>query len=180
MKQRKHLGLSTLLVLLGYTSAALFSSLINFGSTGCTSTPPSFSIIRNPLTASPSVLTTCNMAAQLPDFFSVFIAYNPKDNQIYVADIRDGINTKIWRMNMGLPGNIVCPTIPTAPNYSYTYVSNNFEFDNNGDLWSFSNYNPTLGRCSIDKFDVNTGNVLSSKTLQFPSGNFPTAITSGD
>ena len=169
-------------VLIGLASIvqAQFSSLINFGSTGCTSTPPSFSIIRNPLTASPSVLTTCNMATQLPDYFSVFIAYNPKDNQIYVADIRDGINTKIWKMDMGLPGNIVCPTIPTAPNYSYTYVSNNFEFDNNGDLWSFSNYNVTTGRCNIDKFDVNTGNVLSSKVLQFPAGNFPTAITSGD
>lgn len=120
------------------------------------------------------------MAAQLPDFFSVFVAYNPKDNKVYIADIRDGINTKIWRLDMGLPGNIVCPTIPTSPNYSYTYVSNNFEFDNNGDLWSFSVYNPTLGRCNIDKFDVNTGTVISSKVLQFPTGNFPTAITSGD
>jgi len=110
----------------------------------------------------------------------VFIAYNPRSNKIYVADVRSGIDTKIWVLDMGLPLNIACPVIPVAPTYSYSYVSNNFEFDNNGDLWSFSNYNPTTGRCNMDKFDVATGTVINTRVLQFPAGSFPTSISSGD
>ena len=65
---------------------------------------------------------------------------------MYVADIRSGINTKIWVLDIGLPANITCPVLlDSIPNYTYSYISNNFEFDNNGDLWSFSNYNDTLG-----------------------------------
>ena len=44
----------------------------------------------------------------------------------------------------------------------------------------FSGYNSTTGQCNLDKFDVNTGTVISSKVLQFPQGNFPTSINSGD
>lgn len=156
------------------------SVLVNFGDSSCAaSAPVSFSLIRNPLTSTPAVLTNCSMAAQLPDYFSVFIAYNPKNQKIYVADIRTGV-TKIWVMDMGLPNQIVCPAIPVVPNYSYSYISNNFEFDNNGALWSLSNYNPGTGQCNIDEFDVNTGNIISTRLLQFPAGNFPTSITSGD
>ena len=117
----------------------------------------------------------------MPDIFAVFIAYNPKNNKIYVADIRSGINTKIWVLDVGLPANISCPpVIDSMPDYAYSYVSNNFEFDNNGDLWSFSNYNDTTGQCNMDKFDVNTGTVINTRLVQFPAGNFPTAISSGD
>ncbi len=172
-----------LLVLL-FSTGSIFSQnavLINFGSNNCYNTVnPSFSLINNPLGASPSVLAGCGLTAQLPNFFSVFIAYNPLNNKIYVADVRSGIDTKIWVMDMGLPSNIACPVIPVAPTYSYSYVSNNFEFDNNGDLWSFSNYNVTTGQCKMDKFDVATGNVINTRVLQFPAGNFPTSINSGD
>ena len=158
------------------------SVLINFGSTGCYNpSAPVFSLLNNPLSGTPSALAVCDMSAQLPDFFSVFIAYNPKDNKVYVADIRSGTETKIWVLNMGLPQNISCPvSIPVTPTYSYSYVSNNFEFDNNRDLWSFSNYNVATGQCSMDKFDVNTGVVINTRILQFPAGNFPTSISSGD
>ncbi len=158
------------------------SILINFGTDNCLAgTPPSFSLIKDPLGNSPSVITTCDLALQLPDIFSVFVAYNPKNNQIYIADNSSGLETKIWAMDMGLPRSITCPgTIPVAPNYSYPYISNNFEFDNNGDLWSFSNYDPASGMCNMDKFDVTTGNIINTRTLQFPVGNYPTAITSGD
>lgn len=157
------------------------SLLVNFGSDKCESPIPYFSFIKNPLGANPAVLSSCSMANQLPDYYNVFIAYNPKDGKIYIADIRTGLATQIWKLDMGLPGSIACPpSIPVAPNYSYPYVSNNFEFDNNGDLWSFSTYNRTTGKCNMDKFDVNTGAVINTRELQFPAGNFPTAITSGD
>ena len=80
-----------------------------------------------------------------------------------------------------LPANITCPpVIDSMPDHTYSYISNNFEFDNNGDLWSFSNYNDTTGQCNMDKFDVNTGNVINTRLVQFPAGNFPTSISSGD
>jgi len=158
------------------------SILVNFGSTACTaSNDPSFSLIKNPLSTSPIVLANCNMKSQMPDYYSAFVAYNPKDNHLYIADIRTGTLSKIWKLDVGLPGSIACPaTIPTAPTYTHNYVSNNFEFDNNGDLWSFSGYNGTTGQCQMDKFDVTTGAVISTRVLQFPVGNFPTTIFTGD
>lgn len=162
-------------------SAAQNSLLVNFGSNSCNSSVPFFSLIKNPLSPAPQAIASCNVSQQQANYFSVFIAYNPLNNRIYLADIKNGINTNIWVMDMGLPGTITCPaSIPVAPTYSYNYVSNNFEFDNNGDLWSFSNYNSITGQCNIDKFDVDNGAVLSSKTIQFPAGNFPTTIQSGD
>ncbi len=177
---RNHL-LSLLCLISNYTALSQNSVLVNFGSANCYNAgAPSFSLINNPLSVSPSVLATCDLTAQLPDFFSVFIAYNPRSDKVYVADVRSGTDTKIWVLDMGLPSNIACPVIPVAPTYSYSYVSNNFEFDNNGDLWSFSNYNVTTGQCNMDKFDVTTGNVINTRLLQFPAGNFPTTIRSGD
>lgn len=158
------------------------SILVNFGTNSCLSAvPPSFSLVKDPFGPSSGLLTNCDLSAQLPDIFSVFIAYNPKDNQIYIADISSGLETKIWVVNMGLPQEISCPqSIPVIPNYSYPYISNNFEFDNNGDLWSFSNYDAITGICNMDQFDVSNGNILNTRLLQFPAGNYPTAITSGD
>ncbi len=163
-------------------SIAQNSLLVNFGTGSCSgSGVPAFSFIKDPLGVSPSPLITCDLANQLPDIFAVFIAYNPKNNKIYVADIRSGIDTKIWMLDLGLPANISCPgVINTAPDYSYSYISNNFEFDNNGDLWSFSNYDLTTGQCNMDKFDVNTGTVINTRLVEFPAGNFPTTISSGD
>jgi len=167
---------------LWHYASAQNSVLVNFGGNACNNaTTPFFSMIKDPLTASPLLLSNCSLAAQMPDVYNVFIAYNPKNNKLYVADIRDGLQTKIWLLDIGLPLNIICPpSIPVAPTYSYSYISNNFEFDNNGDLWSFSSYNSTTGRCNMDKFDVNTGTVISTRVLQFPAGNFPTTIQSGD
>ncbi len=160
------------------------SVLVNFGKSACTAgdEPASFSMIKNPLSLSSFVITDCDMSAQFQDYFSVFIAYNPLDNKIYTADTRFGF-TQIWQLDMGLPASIACPAaIPASPTFAYIYVSNNFEFDNNGNLWSLSNDDSVTitGRCNIDKFDINSGSIINSKTLQFPVGNFPTRITSGD
>ncbi len=164
------------------STTAQNSVLVNFGSQGCyNSIAPAFSLINNPLSGSPSTLASCSMSPQLPNFFSVFVAYNPKNNKVYIADVRTLTETKIWLLDMGIPQGIACPpSIPVEPTYSYSYVSNNFEFDNNGDLWSFSNYNEQTGVCNMDKFDVNTGAVINTRLVQFPVDNFPTSITSGD
>ena len=158
------------------------SVLVNFGNPVCsTSSAAFFSLIKDPLSNSSNVLSTCDLTLQVPDFYSVFIAYNPKDNNIYVSDVRDGIHSKIWKLDIGLPTGISCPAvIPVLPTYLYNYSNNNFEFDNSGNLWSLSNYDITTGQCNMDKFDVITGNIISTKILQFPAGNFPTAISSGD
>ena len=176
--------LKFLFLFLSYSNilSAQNSVLVNFGSNTCSNVDiPNFSLIKGPLTGLPVMLANCDLSAQTANFFNVFIAYNPKDNKVYVADIRDNIQTKIWVLDVGLPLNLNCPlTIPVAPTYAYSYISNNFEFDNNGDLWSFSNYNSTTGQCSMDKFDVNTGTVINTRILQFPAGDFPTTIQSGD
>ncbi|MEP6583666.1 MAG: T9SS type A sorting domain-containing protein [Ginsengibacter sp.] len=183
---RKITFLFSLLLMAFFTichkSVAQNALLVNFGSSSCGGTgAPAFSFIKNPLSLAPSPLITCDLANQLPDIFAVFIAYNPKNNKVYVADIRSGVDTKIWVLDMGLPLNISCPGVINAtPDYAYSYVSNNFEFDNNGDLWSFSNYDLNTGQCNVDKFDVNSGTVINTRLIQFPAGNFPTAITSGD
>ena len=158
------------------------SVLINFGTDNCTNpNNPSFSLINNPLSSAPTLLSNCDMHLQQPDISSVFVAYNPKNNKVYVSDIRNGTDTKIWVLDIGLPNDIGCPiNIPIAPTYSYNYISNNFEFDNNGNLWSFSNYDNTTGQCSLDMFDVNTGLIINTRILQFPIGNFPNTILSGD
>lgn len=165
------------------TGSSAFSQnsvLVNFGGPTCSTSPPGFFLIKDPFAATSTVMTSCDLSKQLPDFYNVFVAYNPKNNKIYIADIRTG-ETQIWIMDVGLPGSVTCPaTIPVTPDHTYSYVSNNFEFDNNGDLWSFSNYDLANGQCSIDKFDVNTGEVLNTRILQFPQDHFPTSITSGD
>ncbi len=186
MPSRKNIFVITFLfaVLLSLSSniKAQNSVLINFGSNTCSgSYDASFSLIKNPLTSTPILLCNCDLSNQLVDYFNVFVAYNPKNNKVYIADIRNGIETKIWVLDVGLPGDMQCPSsIPVNPTYSYSYISNNFEFDNNGDLWSFSNYNPSTGQCNLDKFDVNTGEVLNTRVLQFPGGNYPNTIESGD
>src|SRR5450432_1924774 len=95
-----------------HTSVAQNALLVNFGTNSCTgSGEPAFSFIQNPLSVSPSPLITCSLAGQLPNIYAVFIAYNPKNNKIYVSDIRSGIDTKIWVLDIGLPANIICPSL---------------------------------------------------------------------
>jgi len=157
------------------------SVLVNFGTTDCyNSVSPAFSFIKDPLGATPTVISSCNVSAQEADIYGVFVAYNPKNNKVYMADIRSGINTKVWIIDMGLPSNITCPLIPGFPTYTLNYVSNNFEFDNNGNLWSLSNYNSLTGKCNIDELDVTTGSILSTRFVQFPVGAYPNTIFTGD
>ena len=169
-------------VVISNNSAAQNSLLINFGASSCNGPgDPVFSLIKDPFGDGAIPLNTCNVSAQVPDIFAVFIAYNPKNNKMYLADIRSGIDTRIWVLDVGLPANVLCPgMLSSTPDYTYSYISNNFEFDNNGQLWSLSSYNDTVGRCNIDNFDVTTGKVINTRSVQFPDGKFPTSISSGD
>ncbi|UEG50524.1 T9SS type A sorting domain-containing protein [Ferruginibacter lapsinanis] len=157
------------------------SLLVNLGSNTCADPlSPAFSIVSNPFGSS-SVLNNCDLKNQIPDYNNTFIAYNPKDNKIYVNDVRFSPNSRIWVLDVGLPNNIICPaTIPVDPNFTPTYSVNNFEFDNSGNLWTLRNYNKTEGTCIMDQYDIMTGNILASKTLQFSAGNFPSDIGNGD
>src|SRR5260370_25314514 len=118
---RQSIALLIVSVALNHASVAQNSLMVNFGTSSCSgSGEPAFSLIKNPLTDTASSLITCSLASELPDIFAVFIAYNPKDNKMYVADIRSGINTKIWVLDIGLPANITCPVLlDSIPNYTY-------------------------------------------------------------
>jgi len=170
------------LLFIGFTSVAQNSILVNLGSTTCDAPyTPAFSLIGNPLSANPSLFSLCDMSAQLPSYQNVFIAYNPLNNRIYVVDDRNFDTSKVWLLDMGLPGNITCPTIPLEPTYKLpNYYTAYFEFDNNGNILSLSNYNEAAGQCTLDRLDVTTGHVLSSQLLQFPAGHFPNVFGNGD
>ncbi|MES2430011.1 MAG: T9SS type A sorting domain-containing protein [Bacteroidota bacterium] len=173
-----------LVYLIGINSINAFSQnslLVNVGSIGCASPEaPILSIIKQPLTDSATALVTCDMAVQLPSYYFTFVAYNPLDNKIYVNDTRNFFYSKVWKMDMGLPNDITCPSLTDTPTYILNYTINNFEFDNSGNLWAISNYDYENGRCTIQQFEINTGNVLATKTLQFQEGFFPSDISSGD
>lgn len=162
-------------------SIAQQSLLVNLGSNTCADPlSPAFAIVSNPFGSS-SVLNNCDLKNQIPDYNNTFIAYNPKDNKIYVNDVRSSPNSRIWILDIGLPNNIICPpTIPVDPNFTPNYSVNNFEFDNSGNLWSLRDYSLATGTCIMDQYDILTGNILASKTLQFSAGNFPTDIGNGD
>ncbi len=178
----KKILFSILLMLPVWSIWAQNSVLVNFGSPTCVSvSQPSFSLIKNPLSGSPVVVTGCALNSQIPNIYGVFVAYNPRDNNVYIADVRTFTQSRIWKLDVGLPDSIRCPgTIPLEPTYTHNYVSNNFEFDNSGNLWSFANYDAATGRCNLDKFDVVNGNIINTRVIQFPAGNAPGAITSGD
>ena len=157
------------------------SVLVNFGGVECkNSDRANISFIKNPFDIFPSAVASCNLQAQLPDFFDSYTSYNPKDNKVYVADVRTGV-TKLWALDLGLPGGISCPaSISVSPTSSYNYVANNFEFDNNGNIRSFSNFNVALATCDLKKVDISNGQVLDSIPVIFPPAYVPNTISSGD
>src|SRR5436190_3076036 len=111
-------------LIISRSSLAQNSVLVNFGSNSCPGAGvPSFSMIKNPLSGLPQSIANCDFSHEVPDIFSVFVAYNPKNNKVYIADVRSGVNTKIWVLDVGLPVNIFfLLSIPTVPTYSYSYV----------------------------------------------------------
>ncbi len=159
-------------------SPAVQSALINLGTNSCgSSSPVTFSSIGNPNT-NPYTIASCDLSSIFSDIYNKFIAYNPKDNKIYVNDISHG-DSRVYVFDMGLPNNYTCPaTIPQTPTYEYSYVPNNWEFDINGNVWCIRSLNGAYA--TIERIDETTGNILATKTLDFPSDNIPNTLSSGD
>ncbi|HSY77478.1 MAG TPA: hypothetical protein VK890_11505, partial [Bacteroidia bacterium] len=102
------------LIFIGTESFSQNSMLVNFGSSSCSSASsidPSFAIVKDPLTSTPSLLANCDFSAQLPNYFSVYIAYNPKDNKLYISSIQDFVHSKVWTLDVGLPDTVGCPAL---------------------------------------------------------------------
>jgi len=159
-------------------SAAVQSAIINFGTSTCgDNSNVSFASIGNPNT-NPYLISNCVLTSVFPDVFNKFIAYNPKDNKIYINDISHG-DSRVYVYDMGLPNNCSCPaSLPQTPTYEYPYIPNNWEFDINGNVWCIKGLNGTTA--TIERIDETTGTVLTSKTLDFPADNVPNTLSSGD
>jgi hypothetical protein len=160
-------------------STATKSVIVNFGSDNCWSfSTPSFSLIGNP-TTTPYLISTCIAIPPLPNIWSKFISYNPRDNKIYINDIEVNDSSRLYTYDPGLPSAFGCPAVmPTTFTYKYDYVPNNFEFDANGDVYSIRSLSGNTA--FLERFDEATGIILSTKILQFPPSETPNTLGSGD
>ncbi len=159
-------------------STAISSVLMNFGTNNCGDIYNStFSAIGNPMTA-PYLISNCAVNPPFSSISNKYIAYNPKDNKIYINDVNSG-DSRLYIYNMGLPTAFTCPAVmPATPTYNYGYVPNNFEFDINGDVWSIRSLSGA--NAIIERFDEATGTILFTKILNFPPGHVPNTLGSGD
>lgn len=182
MKNKHIMGLVAMLLCFPFWLIAQKSVLLSLGTDTCGSFfQPRFFSLKDPLTNSPQLQSNCGLSSISPDPFNMFVAYNPANNKAYVTDVRIEAETKIWVVDLGLPNNINCTgSLPVLPTYTYSFSSNNFEFDNDGRLWSLSDYNFVNGQARLDKIDVTTGATISTRALQFPLSNLPLLIGSGD
>ncbi len=94
----------------------------------------------------------------------------------------NGVNSKMYILNIGMPTNVICPTI-TGVSYTIpNVVLSQFEFDPLGDLYALSSYNLALGKANLGAYDDTTGLLKtgSLKTIYFPIGHFPSDVDNGD
>lgn len=160
------------------------SVFLNFGRETCgqSLSGADISMFGAAQTASPVLLLNCDVSSGIGNIYSKFISFNGINNKAYVADISDGVNSKIYILNVGLPTTLISPTI-AGPSYIISnYILNQFEFDPNGDLYGLSNYDPTTGTALIGAYDDTTGILKqgSLKTIFFPPGHFPKDVQNGD
>src|SRR5437763_523820 len=104
-------------VLLAFSALAQTSAkslLINHGSSGCGNQTAEQQFFKGSLTNAPSMVY--NGGIGVP-YGGVFAAYNPKDNNLYYADI-NGTTTKIYVVNYNFGGTLATPLVPT-PTYTY-------------------------------------------------------------
>lgn len=183
----RRLLIITLLILQSCTSFAQRASnsvFLNFGREACgqSLSGAEITLFGAAQTASPVLLLNCDVSSEIGDAYSKFISFNGINNKAYVADISDGVNSKIYILNLGLPTTLVCPVI-AGPSYIISnYILNQFEFDENGDLYGISDYNSATGTALIGAYDDTTGNLQpgSLKTICFPVGYFPKDVQNGD
>jgi Secretion system C-terminal sorting domain len=159
------------------------SVLVNFGGDLCNAalSKSTIGLYGNAQTTSPVKVFSFNTTS-IGNIYGKFISYNPINNKLYVNNVNDGINSKIYILDIGLPTALVVPVFST-PNYTIANkVLNQFEFDPTGDLYALAAYNATIGTATIGAYDDTTGVIYtgSSKTLAFPLGRFPDDLNTGD
>lgn len=153
--------------------------LVTLGSNSCSRTAdkPYISLIDK---ITNNVLINCDVSSAIGNTLSgVMVEYNPVDNYIYLISVKNG--TKIWKFDVGLASStFTCPTLTSTPTYSYSYQPNLFAINNYGEVYSIGNYNSSAATATLSKFNFSTGAVISSQTIQFPTTNKPSNISTGD
>jgi Secretion system C-terminal sorting domain len=167
------------IICISQISTATKSVIVNFGSDNCGNySNPSFSLIGSP-TTTPYLISTCFVKPPIPNIWSKFIAYNPRDNKIYINDIAINDSSRLYVYNPGIPASFGCPsTMPTSATYIYDYVPNNFEFDANGDVYTIRSLSGNTAL--LERMDEATGTILATKSLVFPATEAPNTLGSGD
>ncbi|HYV92826.1 MAG TPA: T9SS type A sorting domain-containing protein [Chitinophagales bacterium] len=173
-------------IILSFSSTAQTATnsvFVNFGRQSCNDSywGSDLTLFADAQSTSPDLLLQCNTTDAIGHVFAKFVGYNALNNKLYINDISDGVNSKIFILNMNLPSNLTCPAIAlsyTIPNV----ILSQFEFDNLGDLYALTNYNAAAGTANIGAYDDTTGLLQpgSLKSLSFPSGHFPADIQNGD
>jgi hypothetical protein len=161
-----------------HAQQSLKSILINHGAPACNSAAGEQEFFTGILSASPSILQTCNNGLT---YYSVFTAYNPKDKKIYFADISSGNSTKMYALDYNLTGVINCAPAVT-PDYIYNYGISQLCFDQDGNNLLIYNYNASIAQAGVKRIDVTTGADIpgTDKILDFPAGNAPNSLAYGD
>lgn len=166
---------------LNFADAQTYSKsiLVNLGSNSCGSTTPYISLTDKSVPGNPLILD-CNVSSTLGSSLAdALVEYDAKTNYIYLAK-RFANSTSVWRYDVGLPTQTFsCPTLG-APTYSYNFRIDNFAIDQGGDVYSISGYNLSAATAVFNKFNLATGAAIISQTVQFPAGNKPESLGSGD
>ena len=160
-----------------HAQQSLKSILMNLGAPSCGSSSPEQQLFINTLSATPTLLQTCN--AGLP-YFNAALAYNPKDKKIYYSDYGTASTTYMYMLDYNFSGTIACP-VAGPPLYTYNYQINQFCFDEDGNNLTLYNYNGST-QASVKRIDFSTGNDIpgTDKLVDFPVGNAPNSLGTGD
>lgn len=153
------------------------SLLINHGGYACGSDSAEDHFFAGALTANPTLAFSCSET--LP-YYAVYTAYNPADHKIYFADV-SGFDTKVYALDYNLAGTLACPSF-ASPTYVYDFVLNQLCFDNHGNNYGISNFDPANATASLMRVDIATGaeEPGTSRTLKFPAGHVPNSLYQGD
>lgn len=153
------------------------SLLINHGGVSCGNDSAEDHFFAGALTANPTLAFSC--VQTLPYYF-VYTAYNPADHKIYFADV-SGFDTKVFALDYNLAVTPACPSFET-PTYVYDFTLNQLCFDNLGNNYGISNFDPANRTASLMQVDIATGAGApgTGRTLKFPVDRLPNSLGEGD
>lgn len=161
-----------------FSQNSLKSLLINHGAPTCNSIVGEQQFFKGTTSGAPSMLAAFSNGV---NYFSAFTAYNPKDQKVYFADISAGNTTRMYALDYGFNG-IITNVLKLAPDYIYNYRIDQLCFDAEGKNLAIYNYNKGKGTARVKRIEVTTGNDIpgSDKPLNFPAGNAPDDLSTGD